>query len=100
MIWIQQRNSYTGPTQVASIPITFKATIVLCRISLLNPNQTGKNTHSFSLAELVLINTHLLFISGQILKTNQRCGYGTKMGPSYANFFVGYIEQRLFYQLG
>ena len=44
-----ERNSYTGPTQVASIPVTFKATIVLCRISLLNPNnflvfRLAKNT--------------------------------------------------------
>ena len=45
-----------------------------------------------------ILNTQPFFIRGQLLQTNQRRCHtmGTKMGPSYANFFVGYIEHHFF----
>ena len=47
------------------------------------------------LAELVLTLNCFTF-SGEIFKQINGVAMGTKMGPNYANLFVGYVEEQIF----
>ena len=49
------------------------------------------------LAELVLTLNCFTF-SGEIFKQINGVAMGTKMGPNYANLFVGYVEEQIFNQ--
>ena len=49
------------------------------------------------LAELVLTLNCFTF-SGEIFKQINGVAMGTKMGPNYANVFVGYVEEQIFNQ--
>ena len=49
------------------------------------------------LAELVLTLNCFTF-SGEIVKQINGVATGTKMGPNYANLFVGYVEEQIFNQ--
>ena len=49
------------------------------------------------LAELVLTLNCFLF-AGNYYKQINGAAMGTKMGPSYANLFVGYVEHQFFHQ--
>ena len=49
------------------------------------------------LAELVLKRNCSTF-SGEIFKQINGVAMGTKMGPNYANLFVGYVEEQIFNQ--
>ena len=49
------------------------------------------------LAELVLTLNCFTF-SGEIFKQLNGVAMGTKMGPNYANLFVGYVEEQIFNQ--
>ena len=49
------------------------------------------------LAELVLTLDCFTF-SGEIFKQINGVAMGTKMGPNYANLFVGYVEEQIFNQ--
>ena len=49
------------------------------------------------LAELVLTLNCFTF-SGEIFKQINGVAMGTKMGPNYANLFVGYMEEQIFNQ--
>ena len=49
------------------------------------------------LAELVLTLNCFTF-SGEIFKQINGIAMGTKMGPNYANLFVGYVEEQIFNQ--
>ena len=49
------------------------------------PNQEPSTSVLVRLAELVLDGEHYLQISGVAM--------GTKMGPNYANLFVGFVEK-------
>ena len=49
------------------------------------------------LAELVLTLNCFTF-SGEIFKQINNVAMGTKMGPNYANLFVGYVEEQIFNQ--
>ena len=49
------------------------------------------------LAELVLTLNSFTF-SGEIFKQINGVAMGTKMGPNYANLFVGYVEEQIFNQ--
>ena len=49
------------------------------------------------LAELVLTLNCFAF-SGEIFKQINGVAMGTKMGPNYANLFVGYVEEQIFNQ--
>ena len=51
----------------------------------------------FRLAELVLTLNCFSF-SGNYYKQTNGVAMGTKMGPSYANLFVGFIEHQFFNQ--
>ena len=48
-------------------------------------------------AELVLTLNCFTF-SGEIFKQINGVAMGTKMGPNYANLFVGYVEEQIFNQ--
>ena len=50
-------------------------------------------------AELVLTLNCFTF-SLEIFKQINGVAMGTKMGPSYANLFVGYVEEQIFNQFG
>ena len=49
------------------------------------------------LAELVLTLNCFTF-SGETFKQINGVAMGTKMGPNYANLFVGYVEEQIFNQ--
>ena len=61
--------------------------------TLLEPS----NTTLIRLAELVLTLNNFSF-DGEHYQQISGVAIGTKMGPRYANLFVGYVEQQIFKQ--
>ena len=61
------------------------------------PSKNPQPTRCFVWAELVLTLNCFTF-SGEIFKQIYGVAMGTKMGPNYANLFVGYVEEQIFNQ--
>ena len=61
------------------------------------PSKNPQPTHCFVWAELVLTLNCFTF-SGEIFKQINGVAMGAKMGPNYANLFVGYVEEQIFNQ--
>ena len=61
------------------------------------PLKNPQPTTLLRLAELALTLNCLRF-SGEIFKQINGVAMGTKMGPNYANLFVGYVEEQIFNQ--
>eukprot|EP00061_Rhincodon_typus_P003126 g19355.t1 len=60
------------------------------------PNQSLSTDTVIRLTKLILSLNNYSFNSTHFLQT-EGTAMGTRMGPSYACFFVGYVEQPLFH---
>ena len=62
------------------------------------PNKQPSTETLIRLAELVLT-PNFFSLSGNYYKQINGVATGTKMGPSYANLLVGFIEEQFFYKI-
>eukprot|EP00061_Rhincodon_typus_P000645 g12313.t1 len=68
----------------------------LCFFLSRRPNQSLSTENLIHLSELILTHNNFSFNSSQFLQT-KGVAMGTRMGPSYACLFAGYVEQSLFH---
>eukprot|EP00061_Rhincodon_typus_P005146 g24316.t1 len=84
------------PNPALPVSISFPKATNLTALANPLPNQSPSTDILIGLTELVLtLNNFSSFNSSNFLQT-KGVAMGTHMGPSYACFFVGYVEQPLF----
>ena len=63
-----------------------------------NIKRGGRNLYQKEALQQLVLTLHCFSFAGSYYKQINGVAMGTKMGPSYANLFVGYIEHQFFNQ--